>query len=1326
MIVKGANSIGIFAQSVGGGGGSGGFNGILATNATIDNAVGGAGGAGGNGGDVTVTSSGSILTLGANSTAILAQSIGGGGGNGAFSLEAGDNSAFGAGLFVGGSLSGGGGDGTKGTVTVIVSGNGSTATMAGLSYGLLGQSIGGGGGNGGLVVPDPLTVGAGGITVRAGGTGSVSGNATAQVSSNSNAVFTQGAGSIGLISQSIGGGGGVNGLTGDVNVSTASLLSTIVGGTSSGGGRGDAATLTITGTIATGGDNATGALAQSIGGGGGVANTSLGKLLDSQGLAVGTAKAIVMTIGGSSGGIASPESALGPIANTGAAATVSSTRSTSTTGALASGLIAQSIGGGGGLAGFAAPEGIQTVDGLTITVGGVASMTRTPSSGGNAGSASVIAAGVSVTGAGSNGIVTQSIGAGGGLAGVYSGAGYNPGPAAAILGGNSASGSGSSASSASNGAITVTGAGAVGILTQSIGGGGGAIQIAGAGASGASLVLGASNGAGGNGRTVTVLNDGSISTATAGAHGIVAQSIGGGGGFMTAADQSGGLLPVSISKGIGGLGGNGGAVSVNSTRAIMTTGPGASGIIAQSVGGGGGVVGGGVFSSTMSSGAPFAGSAGGAGNAAAVTVTNSDWILSSGAGAFGIFAQSAAGSGSGSGITVTAAAHVFANGAGSTAILGESSGSGGTGNIEFTINKGVTVSGGSGGGAGASFIGGAVNSLKNEGVLTSVSAIDGYAARGTAGDDHIENRYLMIGSIDLERGANSVLNGVNAIYMPGITASVGAGNTLTNLGLISPGDFQRLLTTNLTGNLVQTALGAYGVDYDLKLVAADQIVVSGTASVSGIVAVNLISPNLTASAAKPGTFDNVIVAAAGGETHQGIVLEAPNTAVSNYSLIYATGNDITLRNVIDYSPAGLSGNQASVGDAVNRIQGAQISPAFAPIATALFFQPSIASLARAYDLLSGSATAATQQTAFGSSDAFFASASRQMAFWMAGDGGPVGTTATAEVVNTAVQSYAALGGPVGDVAEARTAVLAVPELRHWRFWATGSGGSGNVTGNLVNGTAGARTQGAGLDAGVDFEISRNALAGVAIGSGLYGFNAPSRLTSGSVEAGHVSAYAAVRDGSIYGTAVLGASAFYSNTRRYAGIPGVLLGLPGGDVAVPGLSDTLKGQFMSYAVSGQLEAGYRISAGWFDLTPFAGLQFSALRSDSYAESGSNAGLAAPLGLAFSGRTNSSLPSFLGLELKSVIDLGSERQLSVRARAAWKHEFLVDRSIEAAFQAAPGFTFVARGATPASDAVRTGLDLKLTLDDSVAIYSSFEGEFSSVGQSYSGSAGLRINW
>ncbi|RUV33728.1 hypothetical protein EOB77_37475, partial [Mesorhizobium sp. M7A.F.Ca.MR.228.00.0.0] len=73
-------SIGIFAQSVGGSGGDGGLAGAGGAFAAV--AVGGQGGAGGAGGQVEVKNTANITTKGALAHGILAQSVGGGGGNG--------------------------------------------------------------------------------------------------------------------------------------------------------------------------------------------------------------------------------------------------------------------------------------------------------------------------------------------------------------------------------------------------------------------------------------------------------------------------------------------------------------------------------------------------------------------------------------------------------------------------------------------------------------------------------------------------------------------------------------------------------------------------------------------------------------------------------------------------------------------------------------------------------------------------------------------------------------------------------------------------------------------------------------------------------------------------------------------------------------------------------------------------------------------------------------------------------------------------------------------------------------------------------------------
>ena len=83
---RGFRAYGVFAQSVGGSGGDGGNATAISLNVNTDIsstvAIGGDGGAGGRGEAVSVGSLGTVITEGAHSVGILAQSVGGSGGTG--------------------------------------------------------------------------------------------------------------------------------------------------------------------------------------------------------------------------------------------------------------------------------------------------------------------------------------------------------------------------------------------------------------------------------------------------------------------------------------------------------------------------------------------------------------------------------------------------------------------------------------------------------------------------------------------------------------------------------------------------------------------------------------------------------------------------------------------------------------------------------------------------------------------------------------------------------------------------------------------------------------------------------------------------------------------------------------------------------------------------------------------------------------------------------------------------------------------------------------------------------------------------------------------
>ncbi len=311
----GEQAHGIQAQSIGAGGGNGGA--VEATSAfwqskgasligalgndwdfTVGMSVGGSGGAAGNGGSVTVNqyAGGAIATHGYGANGIFAQSIGGGGGYGGHATA----NAEGL-IYIGVSVQGNeGATGPGGTVAVSSAGR--IETWGDDANGVLAQSIGGGGGSGvvGCTNSDngfPVGVGPLGgaspcwgnyessdgdkpkwrdwgsyisISGNLGGgksyktdTGDDGGAVTVNVSE---AIVTHGNRSMGVVAQSIGGGGGF--LSGDATAFAETHVAPEAGHSHS---HGRAVTVEVKegGSITTYGDGAWGVLAQSVGGSGG-------------------------------------------------------------------------------------------------------------------------------------------------------------------------------------------------------------------------------------------------------------------------------------------------------------------------------------------------------------------------------------------------------------------------------------------------------------------------------------------------------------------------------------------------------------------------------------------------------------------------------------------------------------------------------------------------------------------------------------------------------------------------------------------------------------------------------------------------------------------------------------------------------------------------------------------------------------------------------------------------------------------------------------------------------------------------------------------------
>lgn len=864
-------SFGILAQSIAHGGGDAGgassFAGTVKNDRTnaadISVSLGNQGGAGGNTGDVTVglQDVSQVITHGHHAPGLAAQSIGGGGGTGgigsAFSGALDSGYKLTASIGLGGA---GGSGGTSGSVHVTTDPGTLVGSFGAGSRGILAQSVGGGGGTamGGTVglsdnevPPDSLPQGgdlpfSAEVTIAVGsnpGAGTIAGDVHVDASGE---IFTGGGGADGILAHSVGGSGGLAGSVGNGagvtdagggnpsgfsggDEDTEYRLTHLVGGTGGTGGDADEVTVKLreTGLITTMGDWADGIVAQSIGGGGGVGGTST---------AAGSAATAALTIGvggqGGAGGAGGDVTAILD-GSSGSVARVS------TGGYMAHAVLLQSIGGGGGQGG----DGSDKATG-SLTIGGGAGGEGGAS--GNGGAVSLADGSMlhlSTLGDKSYGFVAQSVGGGGGIGGAGSTSASGDDDSHAL---NIAVG-GTGGSSGNGGTVTLTGITAqistsgdqsFGLVAQSIGGGGGI----GGGATGrdsiASLRIGGSGGGGGDADAVNLsLESGTdIQTPGDGAYAIVAQSIGGGGGI--AGDTGRGAVGGNLSSvaGTAGTGGSGGSVSVEVDGTILASGDASAGILAQSIGGGGGLAG--------LSGQTFAGSASqstsahdtpGAGMSGDVTIVQHGSLSAGGAGSMGIFAQSQAPDTQGA-VSVEINGDV-AGGSGFDGTGVYIIGGGGAelqGN-DLTVQAGASL-GGYGGGYSVRYTGlraisdGHYLVVENYGDIYGdmvfESAINDVGVPGTVYNQDSGTLYGV--SIT---GANVVNDGTVVSANPNPPTPSAASPSASSLSAAAPDP--GFGQTRITGAFTQSATGMILADVDLASGRSSPLVIDGDARLDG-------------------------------------------------------------------------------------------------------------------------------------------------------------------------------------------------------------------------------------------------------------------------------------------------------------------------------------------------------------------------------------------------------------------------------------------------------------------------------------------------------------
>lgn len=1373
---RGDRAYGILAQSVGGGGGDGGFavSASVASATSLNLAVGGDGGGGGAGKEVGLYSSGSIHTEGANAHAIFAQSVGGGGGNGGFAITG--SVASGAALDL--SFGGNGGKGST-AADVTVWNAGQITTEGEQSYGILAQSVGGGGGNGGLSLSAGLTA-FGGLNFSMGGNGG-DGNSGGKVTVDNEipgVIETWGEYSHGIFAQSVGGGGGNGGTAGSVTVNFSSLIpipepyptgsanfSISLGGAGGQGGAGEDVDVDNNGRIVTHEDSAYGILAQSVGGGGGVGGKSVaatGNISLPEDPGTGEEKPqlevkvdFALAIGGQGGD-----------GNNGGSVTVVNDGVIDTSGVNSHGIFVQSVGGGGGAGGDARsltlsidpsnsslfpsepPPSLTSIQkSVNISVGGSAG-------GGSDGGEVTVTnnADIITRNADAYGIFAQSVGGGGGAGGGgYHGLDWSElgvpddlvdiveevmpveseGDVVVAVGGSGgASGKGARVHIENTGTIATLGHGSFGILAQSIGGGGGTGGVGAVGEEG-TVGLGGRGGAAGDGGIVEVIVNGAIDTFGKAAHGIIAQSIGGGGGIAGNVDRGvddfgldlsfnpdlNSLFKESLPDGFipdfnldfngnGGGAGNGGTVTITGTGAITTHDTGAYGIFAQSVGGGGGLAGG------VGESSGFAGSVGGDGSGGLVTVSHTGTITTYGDASHGIFAQSAGGqkdavqqqttstdasnyfkpvkdalgnfifgttnladlADNGGNVNITVEGSILTFGTDSHGILAQSRGSDGNGNISITITSG-TVQGGTGTGTGVYFMDGSGNTLENHGAISSLNEIAGTAIRGTGGNETINNYGSITGTIDLGAGTNAFTNGVTGIFNSGAAANIGSGNLFTNSGTLSPGGQGTFQTTDLIGNFAQSDTGSMAMEIN-RYGSRDKLLVSdGSVQLGGALTVSRgAGPYLDGM-----TYD--IVESTNGSLNgvfNSVLLPTPGPLLS--FVMNQTSSQVSVQ-VIAPKVTTVAANPAeyAMAEYLDRIMPTATDDLAAVLGE---FQGLASSqLGVAISSMNSGSYTSLSKVSMAGIGLFLGDLKQRMGKLRVNMMNAERGTETKPVLLAYSGSAAELGRIVTIDQSSRDQTMKGLWINSYGQWGSHQ---------ALPGYAGYDYTLYGSAIGYDYTFPGNLLIGGSFGMSRAEVDFGSSQGEGSVNSVTGALYGSYYAGNAYieGTFSYGKQRYHNS--RF--------------ISVGSLLREASGKHDADSFTTYLGAGYNFTASWLTISPFTSLRHIHLAEEGFTEIGADS-----LNLAVESRKTDSLISELGIRLAHAFALG-KGSLIPEVSAALNYDFDIDdQVVTASFAGAPGNTFSIRGEEVEKYGAAVAAGLTFIHRSGVSAVLKYRGEF-----------------
>jgi T5SS/PEP-CTERM-associated repeat protein len=404
-------------------------------------------------------------------------------------------------------------------------------------------------------------------------------------------------------------------------------------------------------------------------------------------------------------------------------------------------------------------------------------------------------------------------------------------------------------------------------------------------------------------------------------------------------------------------------------------------------------------------------------------------------------------------------------------------------------------------------------------------------------------------------------------------------------------------------------------------------------------------------------------------------------------------------------PGGLNGNQQRVGNALTNFftTTGGIPMAFGSLSPAGLSQAA------------GEAATGGQQTTFNAMTQFLGILTDPLVYTRGGAAGGGATPFAGEV--DAAKAYAARG-PTRSQSERdafaaiyrKAPAMAAPFVPSWSVWTAGYGGTQSTNGDTTQGTSSTTSRLGAVAVGADYRFSPNTVAGFALAGGGTGFTLANGQGDGRSDLFQAGAFVRHTVGPAYVSGALAYGWQEVTTNRTVTIAGV---------------DQLQARFNANAYSGRIEGGHRFVAPGMaiGITPYVAGQFTTLDLPAYAEravAGVNT-----FALAYGAKSVTASRSEFGLRTDKSFAM-QDGIFTLRGRAAWSHDFNIDRAIGATFQTLPGASFVVNGAAQAPDTALVTASAEMKWLNGWSAAATFDGGFSSVTRSYAGKGVARYSW